>query len=170
MRLRKLLQTACRLLGVEVRASSHNMVILQRCVNLVLSDIATRYIDFRAKQTFDVTNRKIEFTSFDKNVFRIRSVMIGGRAIDYDLYFDFLVVPNGPITVEYSYIPAFVSRMSNISEVAPGITESVLLYGMLAEYSAVAGLQSDFRIFTKKYESALFDLTKSGRLRVVASR
>ncbi len=47
-----------------------------------------------------------------------------------------------------------------------GVSNSVLVYGILAEYAFVAGMFNEWKIWDKKYKDGLFEV-KSGKSRII---
>jgi len=129
-------------------------VLLKRCANLVLGNIAVNYLDFTTAETFTVTNGQIDYSRFSKIFLRAKSVRINGAQIDFSLYMGYIAVPNGAVTVEYCYVPYFTSDADDI--VIPGMTEQCFVYGVLTEYAIISGMFNEAKIWAEKFADGLF--------------
>ena len=160
MKLKKLITESAKLLGIEDQDS-----ILMRCANLVVSNVACNYEDFIAVQDFEVTDGKIDFKNFKKTFLKIKSVKIGGREVKSDMFVNYLSVPNGRVTVEYCYIPRFTAMGNRVSDIAGKINENTLLYGIMAEYASISGLEREEKDWSDKFENLLFAGKHTGKTR-----
>ena len=143
MKLENIVKSASEILNVS------DDIILKRCANLVLSNLAANYIDCVAVETFDVHDGKINYTEFDKTFLKVKKCNV-----DYSIFIDYLKVPNGRITVEYCYIPVFENDTDEI--VVPGLSEEAFVYGVITEYAIISGMHNEAQIWGEKFESALF--------------
>jgi len=162
MKLKNLIQDAANMLGIDAPQKSPIFSILFRCANLVVSNVACNYEDCVATQTFDVTDGRIDLSKFKKTFLKVKSCNV-----NYDLYINSLSVPNGMVTVQYAYIPKFTSGNNVITTVAGRLTESALLYGILAEYASISGLTDEEKRYNEKFEDLLFACTRTGSARVM---
>jgi hypothetical protein len=167
MKLKKLIQEAAKIIGIDVKQGNANWSILFRCANLVVSNIACNYEDCTAAQTFNVKDGEIKFTDFDRTFLKIKSVKSGGYEVPYDFYINSLRVPNGIITVEYAFIPKFTKDSNVIKDVMGRFDENVLLYGILAEYCFISSLKDEAKYYNDKFESLLFASSMTGKARVI---
>jgi len=153
------------IVGISAPKASTNFSILFRCANLVASNVAVNYKDCITTQTFNVTDKKIDFTEFEKTCLKIKSVKMSGQEIQYDLFMNRLTVPNGKITVEYAYIPKFIDSEEEVAAVMGRIDENVLLYGIVAEYACISGMKFEAKTFTDKFENLVTEGLYTGRAR-----
>ena len=167
MKLKNLVQDAADLLGLDAHKNSINRSILFRCANLVVSNIACNYEDCITTQTFIVSNGRIDLNQFDKIFLKVKKICCGNQPVNYDLYIDFLSVPNGRITVVYAFIPKFKNEREEIIKITGKIDENILLYGILAEYASISGLSEEFKNFNAKFENLLFANSQTGKGRVL---
>ncbi|MDR0462434.1 MAG: hypothetical protein LBG88_03865 [Christensenellaceae bacterium] len=167
MKLKSLITDAAKMMGICASETSKNFSILFRCANLAVSCVACNYLECVAIQTFAVTDGKIDFTQFEKKCLKIKSVKVGGREIQYDLFMNRLTVPNGKVTVEYAYVPYFTDAEQEIATVAGRVDESVLLYGIMAEYAGISGFESEAKTYGDKFENLLLRSTRTGHVRVL---
>jgi len=167
MKLEKLIENAAEILGIDMTQGDANYNILFRCANIVLMSVASTQRDCVTRQTFTVQNGQIDFEKFNQTFFKVKSVKSGGSPVPYELYIDFLRVPNGTIEVEYACIPEFKSGDDDVSAIGGIMTENALLYGVLAEYAAVSTMPDEAKIWDAKFRALLFNATKTGKARVM---
>ena len=169
MKLKDIITDAANLYGIDAPEGSTNWTMLFRCANIAVTNVACNYRDCIAEQTFDVSDSIIEYTEFNKTFLKVKSVKSGGREVNYDIYMNFLSVPNGRITVKYAFVPKFTSGDDDIEGIIGGIlTESALLYGILAEYASICGVIEDANLYEEKFQSLLFGTKMNGKARVIA--
>jgi len=167
MKIKDIIQDAGKLLGLDAPKNSANWSILFRCANLAVSNVASNYKDCITEQTFNVTDTIITFDQFNKPFLKVKSIKSGGTEVNYELYIDFLVVPNGKIKVQYACVPKFVSNDDDISIIGGIMNEGILLYGIMAEYAYISGLVDEVKLYNDKFEQLLFGMHKSGKTRVM---
>jgi len=148
MKLKNIIKLVSEMLNVQ------DEKIIKRCANLVLGNIASNHRDCIAKQTFTVTNGRIDYSEFNRTFLKIVSIKSGGRSLEYSLFVDFIEVQNGQITVEYAFVPVFESENSSVA--IPGITEQTFVYGVLTEYAIISGMVNEAKIWNHKFEEGLF--------------
>jgi len=154
MKLKKILSDASQLLGID-ESDKANQKILFRCANLVMANLASNHFDYIELQNFAVTDGKIKYINFKKTFLKIKSV-----SCPYELFIDYICVPNGHVTVEYACIPEFKSPNSIVS-----INQSLLLYGILNEYASISGLVDEAKLYGQKFEQLLFGTKETGKSR-----
>ena len=159
MTLKTITEAAAEMLGIE----DNN--ILFRCANLVVANIATNYIDCMGRQTFNVTDGKIEFSQFSRTVLHVKSAEKNGQPVKFDLYVNFITVPNGVITVDYAFVPKFASTNDLVTAVAGIANEAILLYGILTEYATVSGLADDAKTYGARFEKLIAGMIRNGHAR-----
>ena len=154
MKLKKILEQASLILGIDEN-DEVNQKILFRCANLVVTNVASNYVDCIASQSFFVTDGKIMYKQFKHTFLKIKSV-----SCRYDLFINYIAVPNGKVDVTYAYVPEFKSKNVDIN-----MNQSLLLYGILHEYAGISGLVDEEKLFGKKFEQLLFATRETGRAR-----
>ena len=143
-----------------VLMENQNYNILFRCANLVAANVAGNYRDCVTIQKFTVTDGKIEFSQFNKNFMKAIDVKCNGAVADFDIYINFLKVPNGMVEVTYAYVPVFTSGNDEARNI---LSEAAFVYGILAEYSFISGMFNEAKVFNAKFEELLFGMLKTGR-------
>jgi len=173
MQLKKIIANVATILGLsdvaeltegqatdtELMANT-NYNILFRCANLVAANVAGNYRDCIATQQFTVTDNKIEFSQFGNNFLKATEIKCNGTPADFDIYINFLKVPNGTVNVTYAYIPVFESGDDETRNV---LADGAFTYGILAEYSFISGMFNEAKIYNAKFEELLFGMSKTGR-------
>ena len=164
MNLQDLLEIAAKLLGLNPLDNTHNFDILFRCANLALTTITSNYISCTQRQTFDVRNNTIEWRDFEYPPQNVRAVTRMGFDVPYHVYTGaYITVPNGKIAVIYNAMPQFTDLADLIAQY--NIPDTILLYGILAEYSTLTGLPDEAKLYTKKMEKIVYTTPYTGRMR-----
>ena len=166
MKLINVLEGAAEILGLQ--PTSHP--ILRRCANLVLANIASNHRDCESKQTFTVTDGRIEYKQFDKTFLRAKSVFVNGAEANYSLFIDFIGVPNGRAEITYYYVPSYPDDL-NYEIFVPNLSEQTFIYGVITEYALIAGSFNEAKAWNEKFESGLFGTSdKNKTLKLKAER
>jgi hypothetical protein len=161
MKIKEMIDEAADMLGVDAPKKSVNRKILMRCANLTLSTIASNYYDCVKEETFEVTNGVIENTAYKETMHKIVDCNV-----PYEIYTGFIGVPNGSVTVKYAILPKYTRQDEEISKKCPLINESILLYGILANYASICTMREEERIFKRKFQDAIFGMDKYRSKRV----
>jgi hypothetical protein len=171
MKVKNIMENAAEILGVgDLTRDDENRKILFRCANLVAANIASNYLDCKAVQTFTVTDNKINFSQFNKTFLKVKSVKTGGNEVSsYELFIDFLKVPNGIVEVTFACVPAFADAEDD-HKIAGNYNENVLLYGILAEYAFINGMLNEAKVWNEKFEQLLFGAGKKGTAKIMPVR
>lgn len=156
MKLKKIIDVASVLLGVDCRD------ILFRCANLCVSNVACNLKDCVTEQTFIVTDGKIYYNQFNYQFLKVRECNVR-----YEIYTDFIAVPNGKVVIEYAYIPCFTKQTEDISKIGGVMNGDVLLYGILAEYASISGLWDEYKMYNEKFQILLFNQHRGKGVRVM---
>ena len=167
MKVRDIIEHAAEMLCIDdITPDDTNYRILFRVANVVLANIASNYLDCVVTQTFTVKTGKIDFSQFTQTFLKVKTVKQGSVEVPYELYINFLTVPNGKIEVIYACVPSFATDQDDLNT-AGGISYPILLYGMLTEYALISGMTDEAKSFGDRFESLLFTTAQSGRARVM---
>jgi len=162
MKQKNILDSAAEILGLQ----ETSFPILRRCANLVLANIAVNHRDCEARQTFNVTDGKIEYKDFNKTFLRVKSVSTG----TYSLFIDFMQVQNGRVEVKYFYVPSFLENLEQSIHI-PNLAEQTFVYGVVTEYALISGMFNEAKIWNERFEAGLFGTNeKNKRLKLRAPR
>ncbi|MCL2621842.1 MAG: hypothetical protein FWD32_02305 [Firmicutes bacterium] len=146
----------------------NNISLLKRCLNIVISDIATNYYDCRDVKTFNVTNNQIEYSQFERRIFRVVKIYVNGVICDYSLFAGFIRVPNGVVAVEYTYIPEIDQALNTVY--LPAINQEGVIYGVMAEYAIVSGMFNEAKVWNERFNSFLFSAKLNNKNIVLPTR
>lgn len=163
MQVENVIKQALLRLGIDDRYAMDNLpeddsVInaLIRCINVVISEIASDYIEVRKVEKFTITSGVILYDNFAERLINVRKVTgDGGGKVVFKLYPSYLKVEAiGDVVVEYCYLPKTVGLGDSI-ELSPKVTELLMLNGVLGEYCMINGRYEDSMIYDKRYREML---------------
>lgn len=168
MKLKDIINDAANIYGIDAPEGSTNWSMLFRCANITATNVACNYRDCIGIQTFNVKDSSINYADFDEPFLKVKSIKSDGQDVYYDIYTNFISVPNGRVTVKYAYVPRFTSGEDDIDDIVGGIlNDSTLLYGILAEYASICGVIDDANLFDEKFQKLLFGAKADGKARVM---
>ncbi len=132
------------------------IITIVRCLNMVVGEIASDYLEVRKVEDVEVINKIIDYDNFSERLINVKKVeQSGGRNINYRLYPDHLMVESdGVVSVEYCYLPCEVELDDEIM-LSPRITELLLINGVLGEYCMINGRYEDSMLYDKRYREMI---------------
>ena len=167
MTIKKLITDAMMMLGIDV-GDKVNRKILLRCANLALWDVSSNFREFVDVQTFDVVNKRIEYSQFKRQIVRpIRVIDATASEVKFEVYVGCIGVPDGRMTVTYAYLPQFTNMSDKIALVDGAINAVALFYGMLSNYASISGLTNEAAEYNAKFEKQVAQGVRCGRMRVL---
>lgn len=131
---------------------------LVNCFNLVNNEIATQYIPYLKKETFQTNGFKIYFSSFTGDVNEIISVKDKkGKNIKYKIFDNYIVAVASEVEIVYSTKPQVLSISSTITSLIP---ERVFAYGIAREYYFIQTLFDDANVWENRFKESLKVLSR----------
>lgn len=126
-----------------------------KCINMIISEIASDYIPCEYKENIKVVNGVIPYDSLSKRLINLKNITknhskIGAKMLPSEI----LVKAEGEVNIEYYYMPDEVKLGDNI-ELSPRVTLMLLVYGVLGEYCLLQGRYEDARLYDKRYREML---------------
>lgn len=171
MTIKSILKTACIFLqkdellsvqsldgiGTETDEQTKELSHLLRCLNLVLSEIATDYIPLLKTETVSSTDGKILLSSLSKDVLDIVKVENKFMLSEpYKLFPGSIETIPGEVKITYSYEPAKLESLtSEIENFSGKLTDRLVAYGVAMEYCFICGLHDDASIWEKRFKDGL---------------
>ncbi|MDR0975515.1 MAG: hypothetical protein LBM01_00960 [Christensenellaceae bacterium] len=131
-----------------------NYALLKNCVGLTISNIATNYKQFVSTEDFDVSNNGILISAFTKKFLKVKKISSAGQPIFYRVFADKIEVPNANLKVEYAYIPTLSSDNEVIN--FAGIPNEAIIFGAMAEYAFISGMNNEGKVWRAQFESLMF--------------
>lgn len=145
--------------GQETATSSQTKELehLLRCLNLVISEIASDYIPLINREKLTPVNGKIQLSSFSKDLIDVLQVKDKfGIKTNYKLFPSYIETIDGDVEVTYSFQPTALSNLSSeMEQFSQKISERVVAYGVAMEYSFICGLHDDASIWEKRFKDGL---------------
>lgn len=157
MILKDITTTAGVLLGWTSPYENHDdFATLERCANLVISEVCCEYAPPKFTQSVTPSNGIVTFSSLQKDILEFVSATDAyGNELVVKVYSDYIKVPLDTEYITYTYIP---KRLTSLEQVPVGdrrITDRVFAYGAVAEYCLIAGRFDEAIKFNNKYIASL---------------
>lgn len=170
MTVKSVLKLACYFLGLDEIAECNvfddsgntptteqekEIKTLVRCLNLVLQEIATSYVNVINEKQICFSNGKIPLNEIDENFLETISLTCNNKKIKFKEMMDNLYADVEKAVIVYRKYPNLVE----INDMCPTfnckIAEKTLAYGVSMEYSFVNTLSDEASIFENRYKSDL---------------
>lgn len=140
--------------------SAQSLIVdsLVNCFNLVNNEIATQYIPYLKKESFQTSSFKVYFSSFTGSINEIISVKDSkGKNIKYKIFDDYIVALANEVEIVYSVKPQTLSLSSTFTSLIP---ERVYAYGIAREYYFIQTLFDDANIWENRFKDSLKVLSR----------
>lgn len=166
MKVKEIIMTASTLLGREdvvdylanKKVESDDLTLraidlMVRCVNIVISELASTYIPMKKKQVF--TKSEVPFSEFDEKLTKVLSVTDNnGNQKNYRQYPDRLIIANGGI-VEYQYIPTNYALDDEVGYTKTEVSPTLIAYGSVSEFCLIERSFDESVMWRNKFISSL---------------
>lgn len=168
MILKDITNTAAVLLGWDSPYEDNaDFSTLQRCANLVISEVACEYAPPKYTQTITHKNGIVTLGSLHKDMLEfICATDAFGNELPVKVYSDYLKVPVDTEKITYTFIPERLTALEQVPVGDRRITDRVFAYGAVAEYCLITGRFDEAVKFNNKYIAALKNaiFKKAGRV------
>ncbi len=167
MEVTKIIYAAAKMLGIGAEIMAYfddekldckrEAEILVQCYNLIEKELALDYFPLKREDTMLSFTGRVEFSAFSRAPVRILSVKDDkGEELEYELFPSYLKAKAGKITVIYTYTPDDKTAFDDC-EYAGAASETMFLYGTLAQYALTQGMYEEAVVWDKKYKKAIED-------------
>ena len=132
------------------------IVTIVRCLNLVVSELASDYVEVRKIDSVSVLNKMVSYDVFSERLINVKTVSDNsGNNVKYRLYPNHLMVDaENDVSVEYCYLPVAVELDDEVN-LSPRITELLIINGVLGEYCMINGRYEDSMLYDKRYREMI---------------
>lgn len=145
----------------ENGASDHDIQVLLEALNLVLSEIACDYIPLYKVEDIEAVNNAFDVNTLSYPLLAIRSIKDRyGRGARFIIDGDNIKLLSGKYQIKYTYKPDKVKLDDEIKGFDRGLTDRVIIYGVVSEYYLINGLYSEAELMRGKFEGALTSACK----------
>ena len=150
-------------LGIDDRYDIDNIpeddseiAIIVKCLNMIVSEIASDYVEVLHTETMQVVNNIIPYENFSNRLICVKKIILeNGLKVNYKLYPTHIKLDNcSSAEVTYCYLPKELS-LKDIVDLPPNITLLALVFGTLGEYCLINGRYEDSMIYDKRYREML---------------
>ena len=167
MTVTKILYAAAKMLGIGVEVEEYfenddnngqkEAENLLQCYNLVEKELALDYFPLKAEDTMLSFTGRVEFNQLAHAPVRILEVKNEkGEKLDFELFPAYLKAKEGTLTVVYTYTPQDKWAFDEC-EYGNSVSETMFLYGTLAQYALMQGMYEEALVWDKKYKKAIED-------------
>lgn len=174
LQLNELLQTS--ILGGNQTADDDvlkEINLLETCVNLVNSQIASEYLPLTKTITTKTQDSKIPFSIFLpyklSEIYKITDNF--GNYVVYKIFDDHIKTNASEVIITFRYLPQNLSISENIVCYPTKLSERIFAYGVASEYCFIKSLYDDATMWDLRFKNAMQAITsKKGEVRIKARR
>ena len=123
------------------------------CYNAIENELARTYFPLVKKEELTLTDGKIYYSELTYAPVKILGITSKNKPVKYRLTPTYAQTNAKNVTVEYSYCPD-KKDIDGECEVALKVGESLLAYGVLAEYYLILGNTDESEEWERKYRDA----------------
>ena len=125
--------------------------LIVKCLNQVLTRIATEEIELLKIETINVSNGQFDLDGLDEQFCKIKRL---GDNKKFKVVGTKLIAEDGEYELLYSYIPEEIDFDDDI-EIYQNLSKYVLIYGICSEFLMIMGDFSQSEIYESKFEVAI---------------
>lgn len=153
------------------KAQDDKIKLLERCVNIMLTEIAQEYLPLVDEFEVVAENNKFSYEQIPRRVSRIVSVKDkDGNKISFrQRSFSCNVDVNGRLKIAYRYLPSQV-KIGEDCDVDPAVSEKTLALGVCAEYSMISGMYEQSEGFAERFREDMRSCVRPSRSVTIKSR
>lgn len=140
----------------DLKSSMDDRLLLMiKCINITLNNIATEYIAFRKTEVITAVNNCIGYEKFAERLLNVYNVKKNGYNVLWKMQPEFIRVDvDGELQVDYCYLPSELQIDDMI--IAPqAVTTDILALGALANYCFITERREDGRIYEEKFRLSM---------------
>ena len=126
------------------------------CVNDVNQSIAFMYLPLKTYENITISNKKFAYSDFSKTLIELLSLKNeAGLKQKFYTYPTFITCENGSYTASYTYVPNYVSNLSDTIEINQKVDARTLAYGVVAKFYLLKALFSEANAWDARFQQAL---------------
>lgn len=130
------------------------------CGKMIYAELCEEYVHLKHKETLNVTDGRIYYSDFTKDVKDVMTVKKNETVLPFTLYPLFLAVATeGDAEVSYVYHPEEPTLEDEL-DLPPTFTASILAVGVASEYFYRSGLIDEAVFYKNRYDNSLLNLTR----------
>ena len=135
--------------------------LLLRCLNLIISEIATDYLSIYKQKDLIFENDEYNLQDVDTNIFQIVKLEnTNGENVKFRIFGDKLKAKVKNATITYTSFAEKCTLDGNVETFGGKMPCRVLAYGTAMEYSFISSLHDDADIWESRYKNALLILSQ----------
>ncbi len=130
------------------------------CGQMILSELTEEFVHLRECEKMSVTDGRIYYTEFDKNVKDIIGIYKNGVKVDFAIYPLYVECDaTGIVEVKYVYHLDEIDMDSEIN-LPPMYTKNLIAIGIASEYFYRSGLIDEGIFYKNRYDNALTNISR----------
>ena len=130
--------------------------ILNRCLNLIVSEISTDYLPIYKQKNVSFVNKELKLNSVDENIYQIVKIQNEyGSCVRFKIYDDTVKADVKKAIITYTSFADKCELGGDVENFSGKIADRVLAYGTAMEYSFISSLYDDATIWESRYKNAL---------------
>lgn len=184
MTVKEVLELSCMFLGKEELLESgyfkgeeieeslkSEFEMLQKCLNLIVAEIATDYLPIYATKTAKTNGGELILDDIDENIFQIVKIQNEqGYNVKFKVLGEVLKVKSSVCTITYTKYASKADLNGNVETFSGKLSARVLAYGVAMEFSFISSLYDDASIWENRYKNSLFLLKEKKNNIIMPSR
>lgn len=138
--------------------------------HLAECSLALDYIPLHAEDEVYAMSGRVDFSALENSPVRILGVTdIYGEPIAYTLYSKYLKTASGVVKVQYTYTPS-VKELDDECAFDMLCSDSIVVYGLLAEYCLGVGLVAEAAEWDRKWKDLIATIYHTEKCKRFSSR
>ena len=134
--------------------------LLLRCLNLIVSEIATDYLSIYKQKELKFENDECSLKDVDTNIFQIIKLEnSNGENVRFRIFGDTIKAKVKKATITYTSFAEKCTLDGTVETFSNQMPCRVLAYGTAMEYSFISSLHDDADIWESRYKNALLTLS-----------
>ncbi|MGN0817576.1 MAG: hypothetical protein ACI4L9_01285 [Candidatus Coproplasma sp.] len=136
----------------ETNRMMHTMLF---CYNAVIDELARGYFPLKTSEEMESEVGQYRLENFSLTPLKILRVTSGEKQVEWRILFGYLGCAEKKITVEYEYVPAKASVESDFVYPDYYVSDTLVTYGMAAEYMLICGDIDGSAAWESKYRAEI---------------
>lgn len=149
---------------VPTEENAKQISTLIDCLNDVNQSIAFMYLPLRTYENITVQNGKFLYSNFSKTPIELLSIKNEmGIKQKFYTYPTFFTCDDGVYTANYTYVPEYVSALTDSVEINTKVDARTVCYGVIARFFLLKGLFAEASAWDAKFQQALLVASRKNR-------
>lgn len=135
--------------------------LLNRCLNLIVGEIATEYIPIYKTKIVCFKNNELPLNEVDDNIYQIAKIEDEyGQSVKFKIFDDKIRANAENVTITYTAFAEKCDLDGKVETFNGRMPDRVLAYGTAMEYSFISSLYDDATIWESRYKNSLLVISQ----------